>query len=69
MKVHYTRRYQRSIRETQGINSDVRAKGSVKQNRGSTNRNLIQRLYKWVRLQNKSKPKRIHVSLYSKSSE
>lgn len=28
MKVHYTRRYQRSIREAQGINSDVRAKGS-----------------------------------------
>ena len=52
------RRYRRSIREAQGINSDVRAKGSVEQNRGSTDRNLIQRLYKWVRLLNKLKPKR-----------
>lgn len=52
------RQYLRSIRETQSINSDVGAKGSVKQNRGSTNRNLIQRLYKGVRLHNKLKPKR-----------
>ena len=61
--------YQRSIREAQRINSDVRAKGSVKQNRGSTNRNLIQRLHKWIRLQNKLKSKMIHVSLCSKLSE
>jgi len=58
VKVHYTRRYLRSIREAQRINSDVGAKGSVKQNRGSTDRNLIQRLYKGVKLHNKLKPKR-----------
>lgn len=61
--------YQRSIREAQRINSDVRAKGSVKQNRGSTNRNLILRLHKWMRLQNKLKSKKIHVNLCSKLSE
>ena len=33
--------YQRSVREAQSINSDVRAKGSVEQNRGLTNRNLL----------------------------
>ena len=60
--------YQRSIREAQRINSDVRAKGSVEQNRGSTNRNLILRLHKWMRLQNKLKSKKIHVNLCSKLS-
>ena len=52
------RKYLRSIRETQRINSDVRAKGSVEQNRGSTDRNVIPRLYKRMRLQNKLKSKR-----------
>ena len=61
MKVHYTRWYLRSIGETQSINREVGAEGSVKQNRGSTNRNLIQRLYEWMRLQNKLKSKKIHV--------
>lgn len=61
VKVHYTRWYLRSIRETQSINREVGAEGSVKQNRGSTNRNLIQRLYEWMRLQNKLKSKKIHV--------
>ena len=33
VEVHYTRKYLRSIKESQRINSDVRTKGSVKQNR------------------------------------
>jgi len=45
VKVRYTRMYRRSVREAQRINSDVGAKGSVKQNRGLTNRNLILRLH------------------------
>lgn len=55
VKVHYTRRYRRSVGGAQSINREVGAKGSVKQNRGSTNRNLILRLHKWMRLQNKLK--------------
>ena len=41
MKVQYMRRYQRNVRKTQSINGDIRAKGSVKQNQGPTNRNLL----------------------------
>ena len=52
------RRYQRSIREAQRINREVGAKGSVKQNRGSTYRNLIQRLHERMKLHNKLKSKR-----------
>lgn len=48
MKVRYTRMYRRSVREAQRINSDVGAKGSVEQNRGLTNRNLILRLHRPV---------------------
>lgn len=40
--------YRRSVREAQRINSDVGAKGSVEQNRGLTNRNLILRLHRPV---------------------
>ena len=69
VKVHYTRKYLRSIREAQRINSDVRAKGSVEQNRGSTERNLIQRLYKGDEVAKQTKVQKIHVTLYSKSSE
>lgn len=36
VKVHYTHKYLRSIREAQRINREVGAKESVKQNRGST---------------------------------
>ena len=41
MKVPYTRRYQRSVREVQRINREIGAEGSMEQNRGSTDRNLI----------------------------
>ena len=42
MKVQYTRRYRRSVREAQSINREVGAEGSVEQNRGLTNRNLLE---------------------------
>ena len=33
----YMRRYRQSVRKAQSINSDIWVKGSVEQNRGSTN--------------------------------
>src|SRR5699024_4665636 len=47
-----------TTREAQGACREARARGSVYQNLGSTNRNLIPRLYRRTRLHNKLKSKR-----------
>lgn len=58
VKVRYGGTYRPTIRETQAIRREARSRESVKQNRGSMNKNLILRLYKRIRLLLKLKSKR-----------
>jgi len=58
VKVRCGGTHQPTTREAQGIYPEVKAEGSVYQNLGSTNRNLIRRLYRWTRLHYKSKSQR-----------
>src|SRR5699024_12143836 len=58
VKVHCGGTHHPTTREAQGACREARARGSVYQNLGSTNRNLIPRLYRRTRLHNKLKSKR-----------
>lgn len=58
MKVRSGGIYRQPHREAQAFHREARREGSVYQNLGSMNKNLIPRLYKRVRLLDKPKPKR-----------